>query len=137
MEDNRILENNENSEAVENTEDTAVNNGAPDSEALNTELEALAELFRTELAKTAEEYEAAAEEAVSEEESETEASEEADEDELICERCGATYKKGKDGICEICLDELRLQPLKFKNILELILGKPLLQLQDIWLDFVG
>ncbi len=48
MEDNKILENPENNENMEKTEN---------AEELNAELEALAELFRKELAKTTEEFE--------------------------------------------------------------------------------
>ncbi len=122
MEDNKILENNENPRVIENTEDSDINAATVDTEALNTELEALAELFRTELAKTTEEYESATEEAPTENESEAEeeATEEAEEEVLVCEICGAPYKNGKDGVCEECLAELRLQPLKFKNIIVIL-----------------
>lgn len=123
MEDNKILENNENPEAVENAGDTDINEGAAQSDALDAELVALAELFRKELAKTAAEYENATVDAPAEKTSEAEAEipEVADEEELICERCGEPYKKGKDGVCEKCLEELRLQPLKFRNILAILI----------------
>ena len=114
MEDNKILENPENNENMEKTENT---------EELNAELEALAELFRKELAKTTEEFESgsAGESEITETEdgdiAEDGTTDEEDTPELICELCGEAYENGKDGICEECLKELRNRPFKFTNIL--------------------
>ena len=114
MEDNKILENPENNENMEKTEN---------AEELNAELEALAELFRKELAKTTEEFESGStdESEITETEdgdiAEDGTTDEEDTPELICELCGEAYENGKDGICEECLNELRNRPFKFTNIL--------------------
>ncbi len=117
MEDNKILENIENNENVEKTESPENN------EELNAELEALAELFRKELAKTTEEFGKGSTEETEDTEEEKvenldeEVPDEDDAPELICELCGETYENGKDGICKNCLTQLRNRPFKFINIL--------------------
>ncbi len=113
MEDNKILENTENNENMGNTEN---------SEELNAELEALAELFRNELAKTAQEYEkgVADTEPVSACESESADADDGAEEEpeaSICDFCGERVVDCKDGICEDCLAELRKRPFKFRKVL--------------------
>ncbi len=114
MEDNKNLENAENNENVEKTEE------------LNAELEALAELFRKELAKTTEEYENGNAENIEEVSEETKATNAAEAFEesvapgFVCELCGETAETGKEGICENCLANLRNRPLKFVNILAIL-----------------
>lgn len=121
MEDNKILENPENNENIEKTEN---------AEELDAELEALAELFRKELAKTTEEFESG----TAEETDDVEQCEEVSEDEefmdeedlsdihfLNCEICGRfcaePAENVKDDVCEDCLNELRNRPFGFVNVL--------------------
>ncbi len=118
MEDEKILENDEN---IENNENAEANENA---EELNKELEELAELFRKELAKTAEEFEAGGEVEEAKEGSESvndeENTDEPEGEPLICELCGETYESGKDGACEKCLNDLRNRPFGFVNVLLVI-----------------
>lgn len=103
-------------------ENPVVDNDVKDCEAttekeLNEELENIAELFRTELAKAQEEAENEEGDITEEtEEAEEETPEEAEEVEL-CACCGEEPKPENGDYCEKCLENMRHYPVGFSNIL--------------------
>lgn len=90
------------------------------SQELNEELENIAELFRTELAKAQEE--AANEQETSEESAEDSNQEDeittAQEEEIeLCACCGEEPKPENGDYCEKCMEKMRKSPVGFANIL--------------------
>lgn len=121
QDNNLIPEEQVNDNSVEETKEVLSETETPQE--LNEELENIAELFRTELAKAQEEAETAEE--ISENQSDeneqtSEAS--ADEEEIeMCACCGEEPKPENGDYCEKCLENMRKYPIGFSNILIAIL----------------
>ncbi len=117
QENNLVPEEQVNETPVKEAEETNCENGA--EQELNEELENIAELFRTELAKAQEDAENngdSLEEGTEETTEETKATEEAEEIE-VCACCGEEPKPENGDYCEKCVENMRHYPIGFANIL--------------------
>lgn len=114
QENNLVPEEQVKENPVEEAEDTTCEN--TEEQELNEELENIAELFRTELAKAQEEAENEGDNTAGETEETAEETEQAEEIEL-CACCGEEPKPENGDYCEKCIENMRHYPIGFSNIL--------------------